>query len=212
MLGVSNDRRVSPVGGEPVAELFSDCARIFGNKRTALYSKDEPLPRPLVMVRPPTAIVVSPSMDSLPTAELRFQLGRALWYVRPEHALVVGLPRERLNALFMSAVRAFHPRHAAMRSGAAAANDGDAQRLRRELPYKVVKRLGELFQKDSDAAFSSARWRRGVEHSANRAGLVGCGDFRAAARALRDEGDEDGLRELARFALSPAYMALRSRG
>ncbi len=126
----------------------------------------------------------------------------------------VGLPRERLNGLFMSAVRAFHPHHASARGAAAGASgraDRDAQQLRRELPYKVVRRLAEIFQREVDTSFSSARWRRGVEHSAARAGLLVSGDFRAAARVLRDEGDDDGLRELARFALSDAYLALRAR-
>ena len=61
------------------------------------------------------------------------------------------------------------------------------------------------------SAFSSAGWRRGVLHGGNRAGLAACGDFRAAARVLRDEGDEGALRELARFTLSDAYLSLRER-
>jgi hypothetical protein len=130
---------------------------------------------------------------------------------RPDHALAVGLPREALNSLFMSAVRAFHPRHAAARGPGGSGGEADVQRLRRELPYKVVKRLAELFQREADTSFSSALWRRGVEHSANRAGLLVCGDFRAAARVLRDEGDDEALRELARFTLSSAYLGLRAK-
>ena len=58
---------------------------------------------------------------------------------------------------------------------------------------------------------SSAFYPAKIDISANRAGLVVSGDFRAAARVLHDEGDADGLRELARFALSEPYLALRSR-
>jgi hypothetical protein len=205
-LGVAADSRISPVGGDPTAEIFTDCARLLGNRRTALYLKDDPtLTRPLVMARAPTAVVISPPLATLPAAELRFHLGRALWFTRPEHAVAVALPRERLNGLFMSAVRAFHPHHAEAGGG-----NEDAQRLRRDLPYKVVRRLAEIFQREADTTFSSARWRRGVEYSAARAGLLVSGDFRAAARVLRDEGDDEGLRELARFALSPAYLTLIS--
>ena len=212
-LGVSPSARVSPMATDPAAELFAECARLFGNRRTALYMKDDPSwTTPAVVVRPPTAVVLSPGLAALPSAELRFLLGRALWLLRSEHALVVGLPKERLNALFMSAVRAFHPRHAAVRANdAGAAGETDAQQLRKQLPYKVVKRLSELFQRETDTQFSSARWRKGVEHSANRAGLVACGEFRAAARVLRDEGDDESLRELGRFTLSEAYLALRER-
>ncbi len=211
-LGVRADARVSPVSGDAAGEIFAECARLLGNRRSSLYLKDDPaLTRPLVMVRAPTAVIVSPALAALPAAELRFHMARALWLTRPEHALAVGLEREQLNSLFMSAVRAFHPRHASARQVGGSTGDADAQQLRKQLPYKVVRRLAELFQREADTAFSSARWRRGVEHSTNRAGLVACGDFRAAARVLRDEGDDEALRELARFALSEAYLGLLER-
>ena len=205
-LGVDASMRVSAMSGDVAGTTFGEVARLLGNRRTGLYLKPG-LTAPLLMVRPPTAIVLSPELSARPRAELRFLLGRALWTVRPEHALVVGLTRRRLNTMLMSIVHAFHPRHAAAR----AATEAEVQQLRKILPYKVVRRLTELFQRDADTAFSSARWRRGVEHSANRAALAACGDFRAAARVLHDEGDDPAIVELARFALSDAYLGLLER-
>ncbi|MEO6952695.1 MAG: hypothetical protein ABI321_12865, partial [Polyangia bacterium] len=205
-LGVDSSMRVSAMSGGVAATVFAEVARFVGNRRTALYLKPG-LVAPLLVVRPPTAIVLSPELAARPRAELRFLVGRALWLVRPEHALVIGLTRQRLNSMLMSIVHAFHPRHAAAR----ATSDAEGQRLRKILPYKVVRRLTDLFQREVDTAFSSARWRRGVEHSANRAALAACRDFTAAARVLHDEGDDAALVELARFALSDAYLGLLDR-
>ena len=200
-LGVDPGARISPMSTEPVATTFAEVARFVGNRRAALYLKPG-LSTPLLVVRAPTAVVVSNEIAARPRPELRFLFGRALWMVRPEHALVVGLSRSRLNGLLMSVVHAFHPRHAATRT----TSDAEVQQLRKVLPYKVVRRLTELFQREVDTAFSSARWRRGVEHSAHRAALAACRDFAAAATVLKAEGDEAAIVELARFALSDAYL------
>jgi len=149
----------------------------------------------------------------LGAAHLRAQRQHLL--LQPEHALIVGLTKSRLNTMLMSLVHAFHPRHASART----ASDTEVQQLRKILPYKVLKRLTDLFAREADTHFSSARWRRGVEHSANRAGLMVSGDFRAAARVLTDPAfsafgdasDRIHLDELARFALSDAYLAVRTR-
>jgi hypothetical protein len=75
----------------------------------------------------------------------------------------------------------------------------------------VAKRLAQLFAQRADVEFSSARWRRAVRHTINRAGLLVCGDLIAAARVIGTEGDLEGLRELARFAASDDYPALRTK-
>src|SRR6185312_12344908 len=98
----------------PAAAHFAECARLLGNRRTALYMKDDAdATAPVVSVRAPTAVVLTPRLAELPAGELRFLIGRALWLVRPEHALAVGLTKSRLNTLLMTIVHALHPRHAA---------------------------------------------------------------------------------------------------
>ena len=205
-LGVDPTARIPAMSDAPVATTFAEVARFVGNRRASLYLKPG-LTAPILVVRAPTAVVISDEIAAQPRPELRFLFGRALWMVRPEHALVVGLTRSRLNAMLMSVVHAFHPLHIATRT----TSDAEGQQLRKELPYKVVRRLTELFQREVDTAFSSARWRRGVEHSAHRAALAACRDFAAAARVLKAEGDEAAIVELARFALSDAYLGLLER-
>jgi hypothetical protein len=82
---------------------------------------------------------------------------------------------------------------------------------KRALPYKVARRLAELLSERAETEFSSARWRRAVTHTGNRAGLIAAGDLCAAARVLTAEGDLPALRELARFAASDLYLQLRAK-
>jgi hypothetical protein len=50
-----------------------------------------------------------------------------------------------------------------------------------------------------------------VQYTANRAGLIAAGDMVAAARVLNADGDQEAVRELARFCISDAYLTLRTK-
>ncbi len=76
---------------------------------------------------------------------------------------------------------------------------------------KVARRLSELFRDLPQTSFSTATWRRAVQYTANRAGLLASGDLVAAARVLNAERDGVAVRELARFAVSESYAALRAK-
>jgi hypothetical protein len=98
-------------------------------------------------------------------------------------------------------------------------------KLKKALPYKVAKRLAELFQENDATPFSSARWRAMVHETGNRAGLLMCGDLRVAAsivaaeqvpgaavgpELLREQARVGGpLRGLLRWAISEEYFSLR---
>ena len=82
---------------------------------------------------------------------------------------------------------------------------------KRALPYKVAKRLAELFRELANTEFSSAKWRKAVQRTGNRAGLLTSGDLIAAARVMRAENDDEGIVDLARFAASDDYVALRAK-
>jgi tetratricopeptide (TPR) repeat protein len=208
-LGVKPEDRVSPVSDLDVAKAFGACARALGNRRTGLFVKWDPSWSGVALVaQPPTAIVVGPQLaDGRATAALRFQLGRALEIARPEYVLSAAMQPEEFAKLLTTILRTFHPRHARR---AADANDETA-RWKRELPYKVARRLGELFREHAETEFSSALWRRAVQHTGNRAGLLVCGDLVAAAAVLRAEGDEPAIAELARFASSEACAQLQAK-
>ena len=124
-------------------------------------------------------------------------------------------------------LKAFHPRHAKWRAGDKDAATEQAGRLKKALPYKVSKRLAELFSENETTPFSSARWRAVVLETGNRAGLLMCGDLATAARLvvqaslpnapaqvtpeyLREQAGKEGpLKELLKYAISDEYFALR---
>jgi hypothetical protein len=141
-------------------------------------------------------------------ADVRFILGRALELARPEYVLAAALGREQLTRLLAAILRAFHPRH---NRRPVAGEADEAATWKRALPYKVAKRLADLIREHAETPFSTARWRRGVRHSANRAGLLMAGDVIAAARVLGQEGERYALDDLARFAAGESYAALRAK-
>jgi hypothetical protein len=206
-LGVHAGNRVSPVDDSDLARAYATCAKILGNRKTGLYLKtDAGDDEILLMAHPPTAIVVSPRLaGGRAAADVRFLLGRALEIARPEYVLAAAMPPQEFTKLFGAILRAFHPRHA-RRSG-----DDEAANWRKQLPYKAARRLSELFRDLGDTHFSSVDWRRAVQHTVNRAGLIASGDVIAAARVLNAEDDAQALRELARFAVSDLYKQLRSK-
>src|SRR5207248_188269 len=112
--------------------------------------------------------------------------------------------------LFAAILRAFHPRHARRRPTQPGEQD-EAAKWKRALPYKVAKRLAERFAALSDTEFSTAKWRKAVQRTGNRAGLLTSGDLIAAARVLRAENDHEGIIDLARFAAGDDYVALRAK-
>jgi hypothetical protein len=207
-LGVGGSHeRISPVATNDLARAYSLCSRLLGNRKTGLYLKpDSSFAGVALVAQPPTSIVVGPAItDGRSLSDVRFLLGRALEIARPEYILAEALPRAEFTRLFAAILRAFHPRHARRKA------DDEAAMWKRALPYKVAKRLAELFRDQANTEFSSHRWRRAVRKTGNRAGLVVSGDVIAAARVLHAEGDAEGIEDLARFAASDDYAALRTK-
>ena len=181
------------------------------------------------MVQAPPALIVGPHLaDGAPHAEVRFQLGRGLELTRPEYILAAGVRPKQFTQLFSSVLKAFHPRHSRRRATGSDATEELAAKLKKNVPYKVSKRLVELFQELGSTSWSSVRWRAVVHQTGNRAGLLLCSDLRTAARlvlaerrrahgaAAADElmslaKDHEPFRDLIRFALSDDYFVLREK-
>jgi tetratricopeptide (TPR) repeat protein len=226
-LGLSAHDKISPLAEATIGKIYGQTAKALGNKRSLLYVSHDPTFEGVqILVPPPPTIVVSQHLAdaSEPTA-LRFLIGRALELSRPEYILGHAMPAKEFAQLFAAVLKAFHPRHAKWRAGDPGTEQ--AAKLKKALPYKVSKRLAELFQEHEAQPFNSARWRSVVQETGNRAGLVMCGDLATAARIVlreilpdappeappalvRDQASKSGpLRELLRFAISDEYFALR---
>jgi tetratricopeptide (TPR) repeat protein len=227
--GVTAKDKVSTVADLAIAQIWGQAGKALGNRRTSLYLRpDADFDGVSLVGMAPPAIVVGPRLaGEAVLGELRFRIGRALELSRPEYLLAATLPAPEFDTLFMGVLKAFHPKHARFPAGSEDAAAEQAARLKKALPYKIAKRVGELFQEHADVALDPTRWREGAREAGNRAGLLMCGVASIAVRmvgresipgaadvpdpeTLREHAGRTGpLRELLRFAVSDAYLDAR---
>jgi tetratricopeptide (TPR) repeat protein len=222
--GISPDRRLSPMADSNLAKVYGAVARALGIKQTVLYlSNDTDGPELRVVCMAPPAVVVSEEHSGQRnTIELRFLVGRALELTQPAYVLAAGLSRVEFARLFSSVLKAFHPRHMRGRKTMNEEALEQAARLRRNLPFKITRKLGELFRKQTTARFDSGAWRQAILLSANRMGLALCGDVGTAVRLVAEDDPElaalpfaeqversAAIRDLLAFSVSDAYYATR---
>jgi tetratricopeptide (TPR) repeat protein len=225
--GVGPQDKVSPMSDLDVARIYGQAIKALGNRRTNLYIKPDTTFESvcLVGVAPPAIIVGPRPPTSDEHGELRFRIGRAVELTRPEFVLAATLTGTEFDMLFSGVLKAFHPKHARFRAGTDDAAAEQAARLRKALPYKLAKRMGELFQQHVDVPLDPARWRSTAEQAGNRAGLLLCGVISVAARlvlresagvtdpnseVVREYAASPGpLRDLLRYAVSDAYFVAR---
>ena len=227
-LGVTAEDRVSPISDLDLARVYGQVAKTLGNKKTVFYVKrNATMQQPEIVVQTPPALVVGSEMLSAPLGQVRFELARGLELTRPEYILAAGVRPKQFTQLFGMVLRAFHPRHTKRRSSGPDDAMEQATAFRKSVPYKVSKRLVELFNEMGTVSWSSVGWRKVVSDVGNRTGLLLSGDLRAAvASVLRgsrvlDDASPSELRELIaaheplaeliRFALSDDYFRLREK-
>jgi hypothetical protein len=214
------------VADTDLAKIYSTEARALGLKQTGLYLRDgDDHTGPsfqVVCMAPPAVIVSGRAVQDRTVEELRFLIGRSLELTQPAYILAAGLPRPDFARLLSSVLRAFHPRHMRGRSEVGADAMEQAAQLRRTLPFKVARKLGELFRNLTDTRFDSGAWRQAVHLSASRVGLVLCGDLVTALRLVIAEDlnlaqkpvaellpISTAVRDLISFGVSDAYYAAR---
>ncbi len=227
--GVSAKDKASTVGDQAIALICGQAGKALGARRTSLYLRQDGDfdGVTLVGVAPPAIVVGQRLADEAGQCELRFRMGRALELSRAENVLAAILPAPEFDLLFLGLLKAFHPKHARFPAGSDDAAAEQASKLKKALPYKAAKRVGELFQEHAEVSLDPLRWREAVREAGNRAGLLMCGCARVAVpivgreavlgaasapdpETLRGHGGRSGpLQELLRFAVSDAYLAAR---
>ncbi|HET6148528.1 MAG TPA: tetratricopeptide repeat protein [Polyangia bacterium] len=232
-LGLAPQDKISPMSDLDIGKIYGQVAKALANKKTALFIRPDAAPtddQVQIVVQAPPALVIGPHLaESAPHTEVRFQLGRGIELTRPEYILAAGVRPKQFTQLFSSVLKAFHPRHSRRRANASDATEELAAKLKKNVPYKVSKRLVELFQELGSTSWSSVRWRAMVHQTGNRAGLLLCGDLRTAARFVLSERsngtgpdsspqellvlarEHEPFRDLIRFALSDEYFVLREK-
>jgi len=228
-LGVAGKDKVSALSDLDAAKVFLQAGKALGNQRAGLYLKpDAGFAGARLVSAAPTAIVMDRQFATdAPVAELRFHIGRALELLRPEYVLAATIDEVALDDLLSAALKAFHPKYNRWRAGSEDSAAEEAARLKKALPFKLARRIAEIFLEHADIEVDLGRWRAAVLETGNRAGLVLCGRLRTAAAVawrestversetpepehLRQQAHKPGLlRELLRYAVSDEHFRLR---
>jgi CheY-like chemotaxis protein/tetratricopeptide (TPR) repeat protein len=182
------------------------------------------LPTPRVLTRPelgqdilaagstpPLLLVGNGAMQLDHRRELVFRLGRALTLLQPARRLVGWRSPELLRDYLLAALRAL----------VAAPPDlvGPVETERSVALRRLIRADSALLEAcepwvrrlhDSPGPLDFGRWKRGAQHTAERAGLLLCGDFRTAGRVIVEVSPEAEI-ELADFALSELHAELRAQ-
>ena len=169
-LGVTAKDKVSAISHLDVAKIFSQAGKALSNQRAGLYLKpDADFAGVRLVAAAPTAVVIGKSLaEGGSTAELRFRIGHALELLRPEYVLAATMDPVALDDLFTATLKAFHPKHNRWRAGSEDSAAEEAAKLKKALPYKLAKRIAEVFHEHADDDIDCARWRAAVLETGNR--------------------------------------------
>ena len=209
----------------PFRRLLGELARSLGAGEYEIYPAA--LGKLSVQAGPRQAVLVGADLARRTTArEQRFLLGRAAARLRARSALAEAAPEPMLADALAAAIRVVVPGYGGPAAGTSRGPDDLSRRLAKALSRRARKAL-----EDPARALARERrppdlegWRTGAAASADRAGLVLCGDVPTALALLLREGTladgasaveavrarPDALSLLA-FAVSEEHFLLRQR-
>jgi tetratricopeptide (TPR) repeat protein len=184
------DRRQSATSTVTAVRSFQWAANVMGMEAPDLYVLDNvPGGIAAVQAASPSTALGPDVLRGLSASDLAFLAGRHLTYYRREHYSLVCWPTlNELSALFLGAVKLVMPElpvpvHLGESISRARkllkrhASDGEKEAL-----TSAVKRLDAR-----DGRVDLAAWIKSVELTAQRAGLLLCGDLAVAMRRIKGE-------------------------
>jgi tetratricopeptide (TPR) repeat protein len=214
--------RISGTSDAAVAAIYPQIAKAIGGPATLLYTTPKKThPDLALLYATPPVIVFGPQLAAVRArshaeiagerslegdVDLRFKLGRLALLSRPRH-IFAAQPADQLDVFVRGMRYAFGPPGTKVERVVISAGD----RLRSVTPVTLRGRLSEWF-----AAFAGDLYDReyqvtylaALDRSADRAGLVACGDLLAAVAVT---GGVDEARHLIELASSQRYLAARKK-
>ncbi|MGD0528144.1 MAG: hypothetical protein ABSE49_23625 [Polyangiaceae bacterium] len=187
---LDTSRRQSATSTVSAVRSFQWAAQVLSVDAPEIYVMDNvPGGIGAVPVAVPSTALGPDVLRGLTAKDLAFLAGRHLTYYRPEHYVLVHYPTiAELSALFLGAVKLILPElpvppHL---SDAAARK---RKLLARHVDAEAKKRLDVAVRRFDarDGRVDFAAWVKSVELTAQRAGLLLCGDLRVAMARLRAE-------------------------
>jgi|GEM_PF-1002095 len=159
-------------------------------------------------VAPPVLLAGDEALLGAERLELSFRLARAMTYVRPGRALGASRPARVLKAAMLGALTHVLPETQVDDPAGGVAQMRDAvARLPAQTQQSAANLVTQVARRSRSINLSE--WARGLSRTADRVGLLLCGDLPSAARFVREAGNSAAVDDLIDFALSPDYLAAR---
>lgn len=201
----------------PMTRAMQHAVRLVGAAPTDMFSRREENGLRNANTEPAAIIVGNDMLQAKPERDLLFEVGKMATLMRPEFYLASALPStDYLRNVLAGAL-------AAVTGQIVGATDVEAaQRIAHAVqrqPEQVQARIRQAVQAilESGQNPSLSRWLRAVDHTANRVGLILCGDLLTACRIIKDEPHgigkataQDKIRELIIFSVSEEFFEMRS--
>jgi len=188
---------------------------------TELYVRsDQPIGLQMAATSPPSFVVGLDLLQGKGQKELAFAAAKQLAYVRPEHLLcrIPNITAGALKVLLQAAIKSIAADSGAKPEGPDAEWIKALRQAYQREPV-LLEQISGVVRKfvASKAEGDLYKWLASVELSANRAGLVACGDLDVAAKAVSTEPvpaggiqSKDKVKDLVVFSVTEDYFVVRN--
>jgi tetratricopeptide (TPR) repeat protein len=192
---------------EPFARLRRRITDVLGVPRARVFARaDLGMQIHVAAVGSPAILAGDEALTSPERAELAFRLARAMTFLWPGRALGASRPARAIKHVLLAAY------------GEATSNQVPAEPALYEAAQRALAELSSETRMQVRAAvlrlfatrpnLNLSAWSRGLARTADRVGLLFCGDPVVAAHALRELGSTEG--EILEFATSRDHLRLRA--
>jgi tetratricopeptide (TPR) repeat protein len=192
----------------PFARLRARCAGVLGVPVAPVYPRvDLGTQIHVIACEPPVLVAGDEALTAPERPELVFRIVRAMTFLWPGRAVGASRPGRVLRAVVMAIFReasgtsvGLEDPLAARATEAIGALSPDARVQARAAALRLLSRGGGL---------NLSLWARSLSRTADRAGMLLCGDVPAAFSGASEIGELD--KDLQEFAFSAAHVTLRSQ-
>jgi hypothetical protein len=191
------------------AKLRTRLATLLGVADSPVFSRVElGFQIHVIAAEPPALVAGDEALTAPERPELVFRLARALTFLWPGRAVGASRPGRVLRAVVLAIVRQAAGTDvgredplAAQADAAVAALSADAREQARASALRILSRSG--------GGLNLSAWAKSLARTADRAGMLLCGDIPAAFAGAKEVGELD--RDLVEFAYSAAHVTLRQQ-
>lgn len=192
----------------PFARLRQMCADLLGVPPAPVYSRVELGTQiHVVAADPPVLIAGDEALTAPERPELVYRMVRAMTFLWPGRAIGASRPGRVLRAIVLAVFREASGSAIGIDDPLASAAADVVARL--PATNRVQARAAALRLLSRGDGLNLSMWARALSRTADRAGLLLCGDIPAAFAAAREIGELD--RDLVEFAYSAAHVKLRGQ-